>query len=128
MANGIDELADGQFARKETGSHLDDILQFFERNDIGTVGDTNTATVADGTQEPIGLVVVNDKTNDESGVFVVNGASSDSTKISEAGGGTVFGTSSGANSVNVYHDGTEYVVENQTGGDAYLETVLIRGR
>lgn len=128
MANGIDELAEGQFARKETGSHLDDILQFFERNDIGTVADTNTATVADGTQEPTGLVVVNDRTNDESGVFVINGATADSTKVSEAGGGTVFGTSQDANSVNVYHDGTEYVVENQTGGDADLEAVLIRGR
>lgn len=125
MGNGLDGHPPGHTARQTFGRTLQNILERFERKDHGTVANTNTSAVSDD-DEPLGSLTVIDQTNDEVAEFLINGATAESTKVAEAGGGTVFGTAQGANSVNVYHDGTRYVVENQTGSDADLETVLNR--
>lgn len=125
MGNGLDGDPVGFAARQKFGSTLQDILLRFERKDHGTVGDTNTSQLSDDA-EPLAAVAVFDQTNGEVGMFLINGATNESTKVAEAGGGTVFGTAQGSNSVNVYHDGSAYVVENQTGGDADLESAMLR--
>lgn len=125
MGNGLDGDPVGFAARQAFGHTLQDILERFERKDLGTVGDTNTVAISDDA-EPLAAVAAFDRTNGEAALFLINGPTAETTKVAEAGGGTDFGTAQGTNLVNLYHDGGEYVVENQTGADADLEVAMVR--
>jgi len=79
-----------------------------------TIAATNTAALFDGDAEyALGLVV--NETTDETAVVSFDGGGNNATIVN----GTAYGNTAGSGSNNnVYHDGSDYVVENQTGAEA----------
>ncbi len=124
MANGLDGDPVGFAAREQFGATLEDILKRFERNNIGVVADTNTAALS-ADPEPDAIAAVFDQTNNLHALIELQGSSAGTSILAQSG--THFNTASGnAGTLNVYHDGSEYVVENQTTADADLEVAMLR--
>jgi hypothetical protein len=73
----------------------------------------------DGDAESALLYVVNE-TDDETGVVTTDGDGTNATIVN----GSSYGNSSGNSNNNVFHDGTDYVVENSTGSDGRDYTIV----
>ena len=84
-----------------------------------TLDDGETYALFDGDAEFARLLVVNETDNETATVRTEGGA--DNAVVDH---GASFGNASGASSNNVYHDGSDYVVENSTGSDGRDYTVV----
>jgi len=78
-----------------------------------TIGDTNTVALFDG-DAPYAVVMVVNESSDETAVVTVDGPGNNATVVN----GSAYGNSQGSGSNNnVYHDGSDYVIENQNGAE-----------
>ena len=84
------------------------------------IDDTNTAALFDGDAEYALLMVVNEDSN-ATAVVTTDGGGNNATVVNGANWGNSQG--SGSNN-NIYHDGSDYVIENQTGSDGQDYTVV----
>lgn len=76
-----------------------------------TIDDTNTAALFDGDAEYALALVVNED-SDATAVVTTDGGGNNATVVN----GSAYGNSQGSGSNNnVYHDGSDYVIENQNG-------------
>lgn len=85
-----------------------------------TIDDGNTAALYDGDDEYSVVLVVNEDT-DETGVFTTDGGGNNAKQVD---GGSDWGNSSTAQDNNLFHDGSDYVIENDTGSDGQSYTVV----
>jgi hypothetical protein len=75
-----------------------------------TIDDTNTAALFDGDDEFVIAFVVNEDSNETASITV--DGDGDNVRVV----GRAYGNSQGSGSDNnVYHDGSDYVIENQNG-------------
>lgn len=78
-----------------------------------TIGDTNTAALFDGDAEYALALVVNED-SDATAVVTTDGGGNNASIVD----GAAYGNSQGSGSNNnVYHDGSDYVIENQNGSE-----------
>lgn len=85
-----------------------------------TIDDTNTATLFEG-DAPYALAMVVNESSNETAVVSFDGAGNNADIVN----GANFGNSQGSGSNNnVYHNGSNYVIENQTGSDGQDYTVV----
>jgi hypothetical protein len=84
-----------------------------------TLNDGETSALFDGDDEYARLLVVNETDDDTATVRTEGGA--DNAVVDH---GASFGNASGAASNNVFHDGSDYVVENSTGNDGRDYTIV----
>lgn len=82
--------------------------------------DGNTAALFDGDAEYAFVLAINEDTN-ATGLFLLDGADNN---VSQIDSGNEWGASSTAQSNNLFHDGSNYVVENNTGTDDQSMTVV----
>lgn len=82
--------------------------------------DGNSAALFDGDAEYAVLLAINEDTN-ATGLFLLDGPDNNVTQFD---GGSEWGASSTAQSNNLFHDGSDYVVENNTGTDDQSMTVV----
>jgi len=93
-----------------------DIL-VLERYDID---DTNTAALFDGDAEYALALVVNED-SDATAVVSFDGSGNNATIVN----GSAYGNTQGSGSNNnVFHDGSDYVIENQNGSGTQSYTVV----
>jgi len=84
-----------------------------------TLDNNGTHTLFDGDAESTLLFVANE-TDDETAVVTTDGDGNNATIVN----GANYGNSSGNSNNNVYHDGSDYVVENSTGSDGRDYTIV----
>jgi len=84
-----------------------------------TLDDTNTYALFDGADESALLFVANE-TDDETAVVTTDGDGTNATIVN----GSNYGNSTGNSNNNVFHDGSNYVVENSTGSDGRDYTIV----
>lgn len=87
--------------------------------DRTTLDDGNKYALFGGDAESALLYVVNE-TDDETGVVSTDGDGTNATIVN----GSNYGNSSGNSNNNVFHDGSDYVVENSTGSDGRDYTII----
>jgi len=76
-----------------------------------TIDDTNTAALFGGDDEYAAALVVNED-SDETALVTTDAGGNNATVVS----GSVYGNAQGSGSNNnVYHDGSDYVIENRNG-------------
>lgn len=85
-----------------------------------TIDDTNTATLFDG-DAPYALALVINESSDATAVVSFDGGGNNATIVS---GGSYGNTQGSGSNNNVYHDGSNYVIENQTGSNGQNYTVV----
>jgi len=88
--------------------------------DRATLDDGDTYALFDGDAEYANLFVVNES-DDETGMFITKGGGN---AVNQYDGETEWGGSTGAQNNNLFHDGTDYVIENSTGSDGKDYTVV----
>jgi hypothetical protein len=84
-----------------------------------TLDDGNSYALFDGAAESALLFVANE-TDDETGVVTTDGDGNNADIVD----GTNYGNASGNSANNVFHDGSDYVVENSTGSDGRDYTIV----
>jgi len=84
-----------------------------------TLDDTNSYALFGGDAESALLYVVNE-TDDETAVVTTDGDGTNATIVN----GSNYGNASGNSNNNVFHDGTNYVVENSSGSDGRDYTIV----
>jgi len=84
-----------------------------------TLDDGETVALFDGDAKYAQVFVVNE-TDDETAVVTTDGAGNNADVVD----GASFGNASGASSNNVYHDGSDYVLENSSGSDGREYTIV----
>lgn len=114
-----------QRVQEQRAKDLDTILSRVEREEH-TLADTGNAAVSGG-EAVLGHLNVYDETNDSSAVFALLGDANSVSLAHQAGSTTFAAGSKGVDAqFNVYWDTDQYEVENQTGGEITVETVLTR--
>jgi len=90
-----------------------------------TIADTNTTPVSDSEEEPLGYMVIQDVTKGSVATVVLDGAGASVTIDADPDG--AFTTTQGnAGTTNIFHDGTEYVIENETTVEATYSLQLFK--
>lgn len=85
-----------------------------------TIDNTNTATLFDG-DKPYALALVVNEFSNATAVVTFDGSGNNATIVN----GSNYGNSQGSGSKNnVYYDGSNYVIENQTGSGSQEYTVV----
>lgn len=87
--------------------------------DRTTLDKTNKYQLFGGDAESALLFITNE-TDDETAVITTDGDGNNATIVN----GANFGNSSGNSNNNVFHDGSNYVVENSTGSDGRDYTIV----
>lgn len=84
------------------------------------IDDGETEALWDGDQEYADILVINEDT-DETGKFITKGSGN---AVNQYDGETEWGASTGAQDNNLFHDGSDYVVENNAAGSNQSYTVV----